>query len=156
MNHGRVAQTGKPLDLYYDPANIFVAGFIGSPAMNFFKAKVDKKGAATVTLSGSGLPPFDLAAAAFAAPVGAAVTIGVRPEHLSVEGPGAFKIAGAVELVERLGETSYAHVRIAEGIALIAEMRGRDAPKAGDPITLSADDRDLHLFDENGERIAIG
>jgi len=156
MNHGRVAQTGKPLDLYYDPANIFVAGFIGSPAMNFFKAKVDKKGAATVTLSGPGLPPFDLAAAAFAAPVGAAVTIGVRPEHLSVEGPGAFKIAGAVELVERLGETSYAHVRIAEGIALIAEMRGRDAPKAGDPITLGADDRDLHLFDENGERIAIG
>src|SRR5580700_2301696 len=75
MNHGRIEQSGKPLDLYYDPANLFVAGFIGSPAMNFFKAKVDKKGAATVTLSGDGLPPFDLAAAAFAPPPGAPVTI---------------------------------------------------------------------------------
>jgi ABC-type sugar transport system ATPase subunit len=156
MNHGRVAQSGKPLDLYYDPANLFVAGFIGSPAMNFFKAKVDKKGAATVTLSGDGLPPFDLAAAAFAPPPGAPVTIGVRPEHLTIDGPGGFRIGGAVELVERLGETSYAHVRVAEGVTLIAEMRGRDAPKAGDQITLGAPDRDLHLFDERGERIAIG
>src|SRR5277367_2653324 len=52
MNQGRIEQVGKPLELYYSPADLFVAGFIGSPAMNFFKAKVDKKGAATVTLSG--------------------------------------------------------------------------------------------------------
>jgi multiple sugar transport system ATP-binding protein len=156
MNQGRVAQTGKPLDLYYNPANLFVAGFIGSPAMNFFKAKVDKKSAATVTLSGPGLPPFDLATVAFSAPTGAAVTIGVRPEHLSATAAGGFKIAGAVELVERLGETSYAHVRVADEFALIAETRGREAPRAGEAIALSAGDRDLHLFDEHGERIAIG
>jgi ABC-type sugar transport system ATPase subunit len=155
MNHGRIAQTGKPLDLYYHPANLFVAGFIGSPAMNFFSAKVDKKGPASVTLSGPGLPAFDLAAASFAAPVGASVTIGVRPEHLGAEAPTGFRIAGAVELVERLGETSYAHVRAAEDVALTAESRGRDAPKAGDRIILSAHDRDLHLFDEGGQRIAI-
>jgi ABC-type sugar transport system ATPase subunit len=122
--------------------------------MNFFKAKVDRKGAATVTLSGPGLPPFDLAAATFAAPPGAAVTIGVRPEHLSTDSPGGFRIAGAVELVERLGETSYAHVRVGD-VALIAEMRGREAPKAGDPIALGAQDRDLHLFDAHGERITV-
>jgi ABC-type sugar transport system ATPase subunit len=156
MNQGRVAQTGKPLDLYYAPANIFVAGFIGSPAMNFFKGKVDKKDSAMVTLSGPGVPPFDLAAASFAAPVGAAVTIGVRPEHLGVAATDGFRIAGAVELVERLGETSYAHVRADGDVALIAEMRGRDAPKAGDAITLGAVAHDLHLFDEHGERIAIG
>jgi ABC-type sugar transport system ATPase subunit len=156
MNHGRVAQAGKPLDLYYSPANLFVAGFIGSPAMNFFKARVDKKGAATVTLSGPGLPAFDLAAAAFAPPIGASVTIGVRPEHLSATTAGGFKIAGAVELVERLGETSYAHVRATDAVAFIAETRGREAPTAGDPITLGAVDHDLHLFDEHGERIAIG
>jgi ABC-type sugar transport system ATPase subunit len=155
MNRGRIAQTGKPLDLYYTPANTFVAGFIGSPAMNFFAAKVEKKGAATVTLSGPGVPPFDLAAPAFAAPVGGAVTIGVRPEHLHAAAAGAFNIAGAVELVERLGETSYAHVRLDGGQALTAEMRGRDAPKAGDTITLRANDHDLHLFDERGERIAV-
>jgi ABC-type sugar transport system ATPase subunit len=155
MNHGRIAQTGKPLDLYYHPDNLFVAGFIGSPAMNFFSAKVDKKGAASVTLSGPGLPAFDLAAASFAAPVGASVKIGVRPEHLGAEAPGGFQIAGAVELVERLGETSYAHVRAADEVAFTAESRGRNAPKAGDNVILSAHHRDLHLFDERGERIAI-
>jgi ABC-type sugar transport system ATPase subunit len=156
MNHGRVAQTGKPRDLYYDPANLFVAGFIGSPSMNFFSARVDKKGPATATLSGSGLSPFDLPAAAFAPPPGAAVTIGVRPEHFGADSPGGFRIAGLVELVERLGETSYAHVRVADGVTLIAEMRGRDTPKAGDAIALGAPIQDLHLFDERGERIAIG
>jgi ABC-type sugar transport system ATPase subunit len=156
MNHGRVAQAGKPLDLYYSPANLFVAGFIGSPAMNFFKARVDKKGAATVTLSGPDLAPFDLPTPSFAAPIGAAVTIGVRPEHLGPAASSGFKVAGAVELVERLGETSYAHVRAADSAAFIAETRGREAPKAGDPITLGAADQDLHIFDEHGERIAIG
>jgi ABC-type sugar transport system ATPase subunit len=155
MNHGRVAQCGKPLDLYYAPANLFVAGFIGSPAMNFFKAKVDKKGAASVTLSGPGLPPFDLATAAFAASSGAPVTIGVRPEHIIPAIPGGFKLAGAVELVERLGETSYAHVRLAEDMTFIAEMRGREAPNAGEAISLSAHERDLHFFDEHGERVAM-
>jgi ABC-type sugar transport system ATPase subunit len=155
MNQGRIAQTGKPLDLYYSPVNLFVAGFIGSPAMNFFDARVDGKGASTVTLSGPGLAPFDLAASNFSAPVGAAVKIGVRPEHLSAETPTGFKIAGAVELVERLGGTSYAHLRVADGIALIAEIRGREAPRAGDRIALSAQDRDLHLFDERGNRVAI-
>src|SRR5579863_1316069 len=107
MNHGRIAQVGRPLDLYYAPANLFVAGFIGSPAMNFFDAKVDKKGAASVTLSGPGLAPFDLSTPSFAPPIGASVTIGVRPEHLAPAASGNFKVAGAVELVERLGETSY-------------------------------------------------
>jgi hypothetical protein len=59
-------------------------------------------------------------------------------------------------LVERLGETSYAHVRAADSAAFIAETRGRGAPKAGDAITLGAANEDLHLFDEHGERIAMG
>src|SRR5450631_1989124 len=59
MNHGRVAQTGKPLDLYYDPANLFVAGFIGSPGMNFFDANVEAKNGSSVRLSGPNLPSFD-------------------------------------------------------------------------------------------------
>jgi ABC-type sugar transport system ATPase subunit len=155
MNHGRIAQAGKPLDLYYNPANVFVAGFIGSPAMNFFDVKVDKKGAGSVTLSGPGLPPFDLAASNFSAPVGGAVKIGVRPEHLGAETATGFKVAGVVELVERLGETSYAHIRLVDGIMFIAEIRGRAAPNAGDAIVLGANDHDVHLFDEQGQRIAV-
>jgi ABC-type sugar transport system ATPase subunit len=155
MNHGRIAQAGKPLDLYYNPANVFVAGFIGSPAMNFFDVKVDKKGAGSVTLSGPGLPPFDLAASNFSAPVGGAAKIGVRPEHLGAGTSTGFKVAGVVELVERLGETSYAHIRLVDGIMFIAEIRGRAAPNAGDAIVLGANDHDVHLFDEQGQRIAV-
>ena len=78
----------------------------------------------------------------------------MRPEHLLAEAGTGFKIAGAVELVERLGETSYAHVRVASDVTLVAEIRGRGAPNAGDPIALTAHERDLHLFDEHGQRIA--
>jgi ABC-type sugar transport system ATPase subunit len=155
MNQGRVAQTGKPLELYYEPANLFVAGFIGSPAMNFFKARIDKKSASSIMLSGLGLPPFELAATAFPGSPGAVATIGIRPEHLTAGAPNGFKIAGVVELVERLGETSYAHIRVPDGVTLVAETRGREAPTAGEPITLGAQHRDLHVFDERGERVAI-
>jgi ABC-type sugar transport system ATPase subunit len=155
MNQGVIAQVGKPLDLYYQPANLFVAGFIGSPAMNFFDASVVAKSATTLAIGGPGIATFEAAAANFAGSVGARIKIGVRPEHLIAETGAGFKISGAVELVERLGETSYAHVRAAPEVALVAEIRGRGAPSAGEAIALSAHERDLHLFDDRGERIAI-
>jgi len=154
MNHGKIAQVGRPLDLYYAPANLFVAGFIGSPAMNFFDAHVEKKGAASVTLAGLAVKPFELAVTSFAAPVGAKVKIGVRPEHLGAPVSGGFKIDGSVELVERLGETSYAYIRGAGESQIVAEVRGREAPSTGQTVVLGAPDRELHLFDEAGERIA--
>ena len=67
MSQGVIAQVGKPLDLYYTPANLFVAGFIGSPAMNFFAAKVEAKDAGGVTLSGPNLPALAIDAPHFAA-----------------------------------------------------------------------------------------
>ena len=86
MNHGRIAQAGKPLDLYYTPANLFVAGFIGSPAMNFFDAKVDKKGAASVTLVRARPAAVRSGGAELSRRRSArAVKIGVRPEHLGAE-----------------------------------------------------------------------
>jgi ABC-type sugar transport system ATPase subunit len=121
--------------------------------MNFFDASVTAKTASEITVAGPGVAPFAAAAKNFSGPVGAKVKIGVRPEHLLTEAGDGFRIAGAVELVERLGETSYAHVRVAPDVALIAEIRGRGAPNAGDSLALSAHARDLHLFDEQGERI---
>jgi ABC-type sugar transport system ATPase subunit len=156
MNHGRIAQAGKPLDLYYHPNNLFVAGFIGSPAMNILDAVVDRKGTGSVTLSGRCMAPFDLAATNFAVPIGAKLKIGVRPEHLGAPPAAGFKITGVVELVERLGETSFAYVRIADDVVLTAEMRGRDAPKAGDPISLGVAERDLHIFGEDGQCVPTG
>jgi ABC-type sugar transport system ATPase subunit len=156
MNHGRIAQIGRPLDLYYTPANLFVAGFIGSPAMNFFDVVVEKKGAGQATFARADASSFTLPTSHFTPAVGAKLKLGVRPEHLGTAPHGAFRLEGTVELVERLGETSYAYVRGPGAAQIIAEIRGRDAPKAGDSIVLGAADRDLHLFDEAGDRVPTG
>jgi len=153
MNQGRVAQEGKPLDLYYHPANLFVAGFIGSPAMNFFDARVESVAPGAITLSGPDFKPFSAAVVGYKGGAGSKVSVGVRPEHLIAARSSGFNVNGSVELVERLGETSYAHVRTGADKALIAEIRGRDAPRAGDAIVLGAADRDVHLFDADGVRI---
>jgi ABC-type sugar transport system ATPase subunit len=123
MNHGRIEQVGKPLELYYAPADLFVAGFIGFPAMNFFPAEVESIEDGTARIAGDSVAPFGLPAGPLKP--GAAVTIGVRPEHLTPPAEGDFMTAGVVELVERLGEASYAHVRRADEKMTAAEIRGR-------------------------------
>jgi ABC-type sugar transport system ATPase subunit len=153
MNLGRIEQIGKPLDLYYTPANLFVAGFIGSPAMNFFKAKVERVADGQIHVAGPAIDAFVAPAVPGALREGAALTIGVRPEHLSVGAPGAFTAKGTVELIERLGESSFAYVRRADGLMLIAEMRGRNTPAPGDAVSLGAEPSDVHLFDESGRRV---
>ena len=154
MNQGRVAQEGKPLDLYYKPANLFVAGFIGSPSMNFFDASVTGKDGAGAMLTGPSLAPFAAPGSQFAPPVGAKVKVGARPEHLRLGAAGRLRIDAEVELVERLGETSYAYVRAGAQSQIIVELKGREVPAPGEKIQLSADDSDLHIFDETGQRVA--
>src|SRR5215469_1930991 len=88
MNKGRIEQVGKPLDLYYEPANLFVAGFIGSPAMNFFPAAVESVSGGKARVKGGSTAPLVLPAKSLTA--GTRLTIGVRPEHLAVGAPGDF------------------------------------------------------------------
>jgi ABC-type sugar transport system ATPase subunit len=119
--------------------------------MNFFPAEVESiegdkaraKGAtiARVTLPAGSLTP------------GSKLTIGVRPEHLTAGAPGDFSTTGVVELVERLGEASYAHVRRADDKLTVAEIRGRDTPAPGQTVTFSAPAEDMHVFDEAGRRL---
>jgi ABC-type sugar transport system ATPase subunit len=155
MNQGRIEQIGKPLDLYYAPANLFVAGFIGSPAMNFFKARVERVADGRAHIAGPAIEAFVAPAASGALSEGAALTVGVRPEHLAVGAPGDFAAKGTVELVERLGESSYAYVRRADGQMLIAETRGRKTPTPGESVSLGADLSDVHVFDEAGRRLEL-
>ena len=150
MNQGRIEQVGKPLDLYYAPANLFVAGFIGSPAMNFFPAMVERVEGREARVKGVSIAPLTLPAGSLKP--GAQLTIGVRPEHLASGAPGPFGATGLVELVERLGEASYAHVRRADDKLMVVEIRGRDTPSAGQIVTFAAPAEDLHVFDEAGRR----
>jgi ABC-type sugar transport system ATPase subunit len=151
MNLGRIEQIGKPLDLYYTPANLFVAGFIGSPAMNFFPAVVERVEGAKALVKGASIGPLTLPADGLA--TGAKLTLGVRPEHLATGGLGDFTVKGLVELVERLGEASYAHVRPADDRLIVAEMRGRETPSPGETITFSSPVEDVHVFDGAGHRL---
>ena len=151
MNKGRIEQVGKPLDLYYEPANLFVAGFIGSPAMNFFPAAVENVAGGKARVKGESIAPLVLPVGSLTA--GTRLTIGVRPEHLAIGAPGDFATTGLVEVVERLGESSFAHVRRADETLMVAEIRGRDTPSPGQTVTLSAPAVDVHIFDEAGRHL---
>ncbi|WP_337997770.1 sn-glycerol-3-phosphate ABC transporter ATP-binding protein UgpC [Oleispirillum naphthae] len=139
MNRGVAEQIGPPLALYERPATVFVAGFIGSPAMNLLPAEWDGRFARVsphlaLALPGLGAPPGPL-------------TLGIRPEHLGLEG-GA---AAAVELVEPLGADTLVHVRLADGPLLVARAAAAPAPDA--PLALEMPLARLHLFDAAGNRI---
>ena len=86
MNQGRIEQVGKPLDLYYEPANLFVAGFIGSPAMNFFPARVESVAGGEARIVGQAFGDLKISSPALKA--GDELTVGVRPEHLQLSSAG--------------------------------------------------------------------
>lgn len=128
LNAGRIEQVGSPLELYDNPQNIFVAGFIGSPKMNLLPAKL---------LSGH---------------VSEATTVGVRPEHLVATSSDDAVLKGTVEIVEQLGEYVLAHVRVAE--FLIAAKLDREVPvSVGGAIGFRVDGPKIHRFDAVGARI---
>ena len=148
MNKGRVEQTGKPLDLYYKPANLFVAGFIGSPAMNFLSATVKKNG--VVALADGQELKIKLPVSC---KPGDTVTLGCRPEHMALGGSSAFKLNGTIDLIERLGESGFAHVRIPSGQTVIAEVRGDPGTSSGEAATLTFTADHLHIFNAEGQRL---
>jgi sn-glycerol 3-phosphate transport system ATP-binding protein len=147
MNLGVVEQIGRPIDVYDDPNSLFVAGFIGSPAMNFLPGrrvgdKVD---------IGSGIS-IDLPAALRGAAADA-VTVGVRPEHLVAgEGEGPM-FRFAVDTIEALGADSLLHGRIGEG-TLIARVDGHRTPQPGEQMVFSTRAGKLFFFDSaSGKRL---
>jgi multiple sugar transport system ATP-binding protein len=146
MDHGRVAQVGAPLDVYRRPATTFVAGFLGSPAMNLLPARLDG-GALRV---GEAVLP-----APFAARPGA-VTLGVRPEDLVACDGGLLR--GEVMAVEPLGAETILGIRIAGVECEVLLRAGRTTPaRLGDLIALDAPVAALHLFDPTtGLRIDTG
>ena len=147
MNKGRIEQTGKPLDLYYRPANLFVAGFIGSPAMNLLECRVTGKDRLDVAGSGIAMP---LPASC---KTGDTVTLGVRPEHMSLGATAGPRLAATVDLIERLGETGYAYLRLGSGQVIIGEVRGEPGHAPGGSVSIGFDPARVHLFGGDGNRL---
>jgi len=130
MNAGRAEQIGTPMEVYENPATVFVAGFIGSPAMNFLEGKSDGNG--RVALDGGGSVAITAKIAA-----GRELTVGVRPEHLTPCKPSEANLVGSVEVVEALGADTLVHVAIA-GRTAIARLPNGISVAIGEPIALAA------------------
>ena len=150
MQAGNAEQIGTPLDLYERPSSIFVAGFIGSPAMNFLPASVTEDGRVELgDRTRLSPPPHDRALAP-----GRTVTIGVRPEHLAVEGGAFGTVILTVELAEMLGADTIVHGRLGDGTLLLARLPGKMRAVPGARLPLAVDPAQLHVFDrETGKRL---
>jgi multiple sugar transport system ATP-binding protein len=148
MKDGLLQQAGTPQELYSRPSNLFVAGFIGSPAMNFADAKTSDDGlqfgSARLKLSGSRRE------AAAKKPIGSEVTIGFRPEHLELasgeDGDGTVRIPASIDVVEFLGNDELIHAQ-AEGHEILALVSSSKSAQVGDKVDFTVPMDKLYLFD---------
>ncbi|KAB2766002.1 ATP-binding cassette domain-containing protein [Brucella anthropi] len=151
MNQGVVEQVGEPQELYNNPATKFVAGFIGSPSMNFLPASLRaREGELDVVLAdGTCLPLPPQKADQFRGVGDGEVVLGIRPESISTsdDRPGRVRLEVAVNLVEPLGPTTTVYFSVAgEGIS--ATLSPETSPTAGTSTTLSFNMNQIHLFDK--------
>ena len=146
MHDGIVEQMGTPLDLYDYPANLFVAGFIGSPAMNILGGRVEAghfRAADGTLIALPGVPGrLD----------GQAVSLGIRPEHLSLAEGG---LAAEIITVEPTGSETQVLMRLA-GHDVVGVFRERIGQQPGETLRVSLMPERIHVFDEGGQRVALG
>ncbi|HYD97979.1 MAG TPA: ATP-binding cassette domain-containing protein, partial [Alphaproteobacteria bacterium] len=150
LQGGIVEQVGSPLELYHHPRNLFVAGFIGSPKMNFIEGTVSAADAGSVTLQlGAGASITVPCAAATVRP-GDKVTFGVRPEHLIEDGEGEARITGQVLVVERLGGETYLYIKMSNEQLLVVKAGGESRARIGDTISVGVPAAYSYVFDSKG------
>lgn len=145
MQGGHIEQIGTPLELYDKPRNVFVAGFIGSPSMNFFDGVVVKSGSTLGAQIGDvvlGIPKGTNVK------VDQEIIIGIRPEALKISDTG---IAGTISVIEPTGSETHVMLRHALGQDFTLISRERRAFHVGQEITMSADPEHLHIFDKSTE-----
>jgi multiple sugar transport system ATP-binding protein len=153
MRDGSIQQIGTPLEVYGNPANRFVAGFIGAPAMNFFDVTIRDSGA----MVSAETPQFRLAvtdpsARAVAAWRDKPVVMGARPEHLALgDGAGGRAFEATVEVVEQLGSEILLECRVGDTRVTVARVDPESRVRAGDKVRLSVQPGRLHFFDPASE-----
>ncbi|WP_187430309.1 sn-glycerol-3-phosphate import ATP-binding protein UgpC [Roseobacter fucihabitans] len=130
LNGGRIEQVGSPMDLYHAPATEFVAGFIGSPAMNIFSAT-------------------NALGADFAVPSGTS-KLGIRPEHVQLGDTGH---AGIIRVKEKLGSESYLYIMAGDDTQIVVKTDGEDSYNAGDTVNMIFRENRLHHFDADGQTL---
>jgi len=152
LNAGRIEQIGSPLELYHRPDNLFVAGFLGSPTMNFIKGTVHGSENGKLTVSTAAHAVLHTDAPATLAP-GAPITIGARPEHITLCDAGE-GITASVHAVERLGDISYIYLKAdASGEPLVVRADPERDHQVGQHLHLKVTPSRLHVFDEQGRAV---
>lgn len=139
---GVIEQVGSPMELYRDPDNKFVAGFIGSPAMNFMDGVIKESGSVQVPALQRDV------ATGVGGPVGSKVSFGLRPEHITIDPAGS---THKVDMTESLGGISYAYLVGETGERIIVEERGDERSREGDVVGLSFENNRSYVFDAASE-----
>jgi len=122
LKDGKVMQAGTPMELYHEPANLFVAGFLGAPSMNFFKVNVDAAEGGQARVSNAALEPIAVKTRGRKFVVGQEAILGVRPQYLHPAEGEAGKLHGSIMVTERLGAETNVEVRLIDGEPLIAAL----------------------------------
>ena len=143
LRSGVIEQAGAPLELYNTPRNLFVAGFIGSPKMNFLSTGADGAG---LKVAGNSV--------SLTRPVAGAVTLGIRPEHLTLTPGSGIKLADVrVDLVENLGGQTVVYATTADNQSINIVLEGQRPVELGSTVAVHADPARLHLFNAEGNVI---
>jgi multiple sugar transport system ATP-binding protein len=152
LKDGQVMQVGAPMDLYHQPANAFVAGFLGSPAMNFLPVEVRARDGRRATVSSSVLEPVEVPVRGSDVPDLGPARLGIRPQHIDVlpsglaAPPGGVPLAGVVDLSERLGDETILEVTLPHDTRLVVALQQDAVFAAGEPVTVLIRPETVHLF----------
>jgi multiple sugar transport system ATP-binding protein len=149
LKDGMVQQIGAPMDLYHNPANAFVAGFIGSPSMNFLDVDVKAVNGNRITVANPSLDPVEITARHGSYTAGGKARLGIRPQYLTPETDRrSGQLHGKVALTERLGAETVVEVTLATGKSVIAALTRDAVYPLGSEISLSFNPTEAHLFSE--------
>jgi multiple sugar transport system ATP-binding protein len=155
LHGGIIEQVGSPLELYHRPRNQFVAGFIGSPKMNFIPVQVSKVTGQAIGLDLPGGGSIKLPGAVKAA-VGDKLTLGVRPEHIGMAKGAKGDVKGTLRVGEYLGSETMFYTTLADGTDVSVKADGLAAATVGDTLQLELPPKACHLFDGAGMALLNG
>jgi multiple sugar transport system ATP-binding protein len=150
LNAGQIEQVGSPLELYHSPANVFVAGFLGTPKMGFLKGKVSRIDGQACEVELAAGTRITLPRVSPTLSVGGEVTLGIRPEHLELASEGQCQLAVTADVSERLGSDTFCHVVTDSGEPLTLRIRGDMSSQYGERLNLYLNAEHCHLFDAQG------
>ncbi len=153
LREGWLEQAGPPLDVYACPRNKFVAGFIGSPGMNFHPCRVRETELNGITVALTGGGTITVPAESAGIQQEESLTLGIRPESLILDSKKETRLTGRIVAVERLGAETYIHLRLGENLALVVKAPGGASHSRGDELTVGLAGRDCFLFDKDGRAL---